>query len=53
MEKEFKDYKEKQRYFREKEKQVKIFYSSGKVKNEKYGIDLKGIPYVKEKKEKK
>ena len=44
----FKNYKEKQKYFKNK-KTIKSIYDSGKRTNVKGEVRIKGIPYVKEK----
>lgn len=51
---EFKDYKEKQKFYRELAKQEKMFFISSAPKNPKLGLGLKkGRTYVKPKEEKK
>lgn len=45
---EFKDYKEKQKYYKEKSKRVILKYDSGIRFNRKGEKRIKGIPYVKE-----
>jgi len=46
----FKDYKEKQAYYREKNKQATVFYDSGKRTNRKGQTRIKGVPFVNEEK---
>lgn len=51
---EFKDYKEKQKFYKELSKQEKMFFISSAPKNPKLGLGLeKGRTYVKPKEEKK
>lgn len=47
----FKNYKEKQQYYKNRSKEVKVFYESGKVEGDKLkGLKgTPGTPYVKEK----
>lgn len=50
MNKEFKDYKKKQKYYKNlSENSAKLFYDSGK-RTDKHGVVIKkGTPYVKQK----
>ncbi len=43
----FKNYKEKQGYYREKSKQAIVFYDSGKRTTRKGQTRIKGVPYRK------
>lgn len=45
----FKDYKEKQQYYKERRTLGKVFYDSGKRTNRKGIRRIKGVPYRKNK----
>lgn len=45
---EFKDYKEKQKYYKERSKKIISRYDSGKRINRKGIVRIKGVPYVKD-----
>lgn len=44
----FKDYKEKQKYYRERSKTGRVFYDSGKRTTRKGIRRIKGVPFRKE-----
>lgn len=46
----FKDYKEKQRYYKERSEQAALFYDSGKRTTRKGDRRIKGVPFVNEEK---
>lgn len=44
---EFKDYKEKQKYYKKRSKKIIARYDSGKRVTRKGIVRIKGVPYVK------
>ena len=48
----FKDYKEKQAYYKEKSKQAVLYYDSGKRTTKSGERRIKGVPYINKEKRK-